>query len=224
MSEEQHGSGNLAWMVEVRQLSGRYGRTVAVDQVSLGVAPGEVYPLLGRNGAGKSSLLRCLLGQQREARGQARLCPRDAWRARQHVLRRVGVIPEESDLPPALGAGALAEFAARPYPMWDAQFVRERLARQGVGQDMPVAKLSRGQRAQLLLTLALGHHPAVLVLDDPTLGLDVVARREVWDSLIVELADRGTTVFLTTHDVAGVEGVADRSAFWRAGGCSLTSR
>lgn len=210
MSEEQRASGKVDWMVEVRELTARYGRTVAVDRVSLRVAPGEVYVLLGRNGAGKSSLVRCLLGLQRPAEGRALLCGQDAWRARHHALRQVGVVPEESDLPPALCARALAEFAARLYRTWDAAFVRERLERQGVPHDVPVAQLSRGQRAQLLLTLALGHRPAVLVLDDPTLGLDAVARREVWDSLIVELADRGTTVFLTTHDVAGVEGVANR--------------
>ncbi len=210
MSEEQRRGGEGDWMVEARQLTIRYGRTVAVDGVSLRVAPGEVYVLLGRNGAGKSSLVRCLLGLQRPARGQALLAGQDAWRARHRVLQRVGVVPEESDLPPALSAQVLAAFHARLYPSWDAGLVRERLERQGVPLDVPVSKLSRGQRAQLSLTLALGHHPAVLVLDDPTLGLDAVARREVWDGLIVELADRGTTVFLTTHDVAGVEGVAER--------------
>ncbi len=210
MSEAQKESTGSQWTVEARQLTIRYGRTVAVDGVSLRVAPGEVYVLLGRNGAGKSSLVRCLLGLQRPACGQALLAGQDAWRARHRVLQRVGVVPEESNLPPGLSAQVLAAFHAHLYPSWDAGFVRERLERQGVPLDVPVSKLSRGQRAQLSLTLALGHHPAVLVLDDPTLGLDAVARREVWDSLIVELADRGTTVFLTTHDVAGVEGVADR--------------
>lgn len=208
MSKKQRASGTVDWMVEVHELTVRYGRTVAVDRVRLRVAPGEVYVLLGRNGAGKSSLVRCLLGLQRPAEGRALLCGLDAWHARHHALRQVGVVPEESDLPPALSARVLAGFAARLYPRWDAEFVRQRLERHGVPWDVPVAKLSRGQKAQVLLTLALGHRPALLVLDDPTLGLDAVARREVWDSLIVELSDRGTTVFLTTHDVAGVEGVA----------------
>jgi ABC-2 type transport system ATP-binding protein len=188
----------------------RYGRTVAADAVSLQVAPGSVYALLGRNGAGKSSLVRCLLGQQKPNSGTARLFDADAWTSRVAAMARVGVVPEEPDVPPETTARAAAAFCARLYPRWDAAGFAERLARFGVPVDVPAGRLSKGQRGQLELALALAPAPELLVLDDPTLGLDVVARREFWEELVGDLADRGTTVLLTTHDLAGVEGIAER--------------
>ena len=88
--------------------------------------------------------------------------------------------------------------------------MRARLERTRVPVDVPFGQLSKGQKGAVMLALALGHAPELLVLDDPTLGLDVVARRMLYDELIGELADRGTTVLLTTHDLAGVEVLADR--------------
>jgi len=188
----------------------RYWKTVAADQVTLQVARGSVYALLGRNGAGKSSLVRCLLGQQKPAAGTARLFGADAWTSRVAAMARVGVVPEEPDVPPEMTARAAGEFCARLYPRWDVVGFSERLARFGVPVEVPAGRLSKGQRGQLALALALAPGPELLVLDDPTLGLDVVARKEFWEELVGDLADRGTTVLLTTHDLAGVEGIAER--------------
>jgi len=194
----------------VERLTVRYGTTVAVADVSLAVAAGEVVALLGRNGAGKSSLARCLLGQQRPTAGTARLFGADAWTTRTAAMRRTGVVPETPDLPPAMDAEQLSVFCAALYPRWDAAAVAARLAAFQVPRRQPVGRLSKGQRAQLSLAFALGHSPELLVLDDPTLGLDAVARRAVFSELIADLADRGTTVLVTTHDLAGIEGIADR--------------
>jgi len=188
----------------------RYGRTVAADAVSLAVAPGEVYALLGRNGAGKSSLVRCLLGLQKAAAGSARLFGEDSWRRRVRVAARLGFVPEECDVPPEMSARDAAAFCAPLYPRWDATGFAARLERLGVPDRVPAGRLSRGQRTQLALALALAPAPELLVLDDPTLGLDAIARRELWEELVGELAERGVTVLLTTHDLAGVEGIADR--------------
>jgi ABC-2 type transport system ATP-binding protein len=197
-------------LIEVQDLSVRYGRRPALDGVSLAVPAGTVYALLGRNGAGKSSLVRCLLGEQKPAAGRALLLGRDVWRERASILREVGVVPESPEAPPAMTARQLARFCSRLYPGWDDDGVRERLRRFGVPDDVPFGRLSRGQKGQVALTLALAPSPRLLILDDPTLGLDAVARRSVFEELILELADRGTTVFLTSHDLAGVEGIADR--------------
>ena len=188
----------------------RYGRAVAADGVTFGVDAGQVYALLGRNGAGKSSLVRCLLGMQKPSAGTALLFGADAWRTRVAAMARVGFVPEESDVPPELSARAAAAFCAPLYPHWDAAGVDERLKRFGVPAHVPSGRLSKGQRKQLALALALAPAPELLVLDDPTLGLDAIARREFWEELVGELADRGTTVLLTTHDLAGVEGIAQR--------------
>jgi ABC-type multidrug transport system ATPase subunit len=169
-----------------------------------------VYALLGRNGVGKSSLLRCLLGQQRASTGVARLFGRDSWRSRQSLMERVGYVPEEPDAPPELNARELALFCGRLNVRWDQPAVLARLERFQVPLATAFRSLSKGQKGAVMLALALGHDPELLLLDDPTLGLDVVARRAVFGELIGELADRSTTVLLTTHDLAGVEGVADR--------------
>jgi ABC-2 type transport system ATP-binding protein len=125
-------------------------------------------------------------------------------------MKRVGVVPEEPDAPPTMTASALVSFSASLYPGCDASATRARLQRTQVPADVPFGRLSKGQKGAVMLALALGHAPDLLVLDDPTLGLDVVARRMLYDELIGELADRGTTVLLTTHDLAGVEALADR--------------
>jgi ABC-type multidrug transport system ATPase subunit len=203
--------------IEVTELTVRYGRRLALDGVTLAVAPGSVYALLGRNGAGKSSLVRCLLGEQRPAAGRVQLLGRDAWRRRAAILAEVGVVPEEPDAPPAMSARRLSRFCSRLYPTWDAARMAERLRRFDVPQDLPFGRLSKGQKGQVALALALAASPRLLVLDDPTLGLDPVARRAVFQELIDELAERGTTVFLTTHDLAGVERIADRVGILREG-------
>ena len=191
-------------------LTVRYGHRLALDQVSLEVPEGSVYALLGRNGAGKSSLVRCLLGEQKPAAGRALLLGRDVWRERAAILAEVGVVPEDPNAPPAMTARQLSRFCSRLYPRWDAAGVEARLKRFGVPSGTPFGKLSKGQKGQVSLALALASSPRLLVLDDPTLGLDAVARKAVFEELIGELADRGTTVFITTHDLAGVERIADR--------------
>jgi ABC-2 type transport system ATP-binding protein len=197
-------------LIEVAALTVRYGRRTALDSVAFTVPEGAVYALLGRNGAGKSSLVRCLLGAQQPAAGSVRLLGSDVWRRRASILREVGVVPEEPDAPPAMTVHQIAAFCARLYPRWNAARVDDRLRRFGVPVDVPFGRLSKGQKGQVSLTLALAPEPRLVILDDPTLGLDPLARRAVFEELIVDLADRGTTVFLTSHDLAGVEGIADR--------------
>ena len=195
----------------------RYGRTVALRDASLRVERGTVFALLGRNGAGKTSLVRCLLGHRRAARGRALLFGEDCWRRRAALLARVGVVPERSDAPPRMTAWRLGSFFARLYPSWDAAAYAARLARFEIPAGVPFGRLSKGQRSQVNLGLAMASRPDLLVLDDPTLGLDAVARRAIYDELIDELAERRTTVFLTSHDLDGIEGLADRVGFLRQG-------
>ena len=195
----------------------RYGRRTAVDAVSLELSEGTVHALLGRNGAGKSSLVRCLLGQQRPTAGRALLFGRDAWRHRASLMTQVGVVPEQPDAPPGATARQLARLCRPLYPHWDGGAFEERLRRFGVQADLPFGRLSKGQQGHVALALALAARPRLLVLDDPTLGLDAVARRAFFEELVGELADRGTSVLIATHDLAAVERIADRAAILAAG-------
>jgi ABC-2 type transport system ATP-binding protein len=204
-------------LVAIEELTVRYGKRQVLDRVSLAVPEGSVYVLVGRNGAGKSSLVRCLLGEQRPDSGRALLLGGDAWSERARLLRGVGVVPEEPDAPPAMTARQLARFCSGLYDSWDGAGLSERLERFGVPDDVPFGQLSKGQKGHVFLSLCLAGSPRLLILDDPTLGLDPVARRAVFDELIVDLSERGTTVFLTSHDLAGVEGIADRIGLLQGG-------
>jgi ABC-type multidrug transport system, ATPase component len=196
--------------IQISDLTVRYGRTLAVDSAALSVVRGAVYALVGRNGAGKSSLVRCLLGQQKPQRGSVTLFGEDAWSRRPALMQRIGIVTEDADAPPEMSVAAIARFCARLYDKWDQASVDARLRTFGVPLTSRFGSLSKGQKKQVALALALAISPELLVLDDPTLGLDVVARKSLFEEVIGDLADRGTTIFITTHDLAGVETFADR--------------
>ena len=197
-------------VVKLDGLTVRYGKLTAVDDLSLEVPKGGVFALLGRNGSGKSSTVRCLLGQQRPTSGRTQILGFDSWKKRRRAMERVGVVPENPDVPPDTTADRVEKFMARVTPFWRSANYFDRLESLGVPRKQRFARLSKGQQRQLALALAMAGSPRLLVLDDPTLGLDAVARRKLYEELVGELADRGTTVFLTTHDLTGVEAIADQ--------------
>ena len=203
--------------VVVDHLTVRYGKTTAVDDVSFSVTAGQVYALLGRNGAGKSSTISCLIGQRKAASGECRIFDLDTWRSRRHVMARVGIVPETPDIPPGASARELGRFLGRIRPVWNAEDYEDRLERVSVPRRLPSGSLSKGQRRQLALAAALATEPEVLILDDPTRGLDAVVRRTLFEELVGELADRGITVLVTTHDLTGIEGIADRVGIMQKG-------
>jgi len=204
-------------VIKIDNVSVHYGKAIAVDDVSLSVAPGSVYALLGRNGAGKTSLVRCLLGQQKPSQGAVTIFGRNVWTDRARLMSRVGVVPEDPDAPPEMTTAEIVRFCARLYPRWDSAGVAARLRLFDVPQAVPYGRLSKGQKRQVLLSIVLAGSPELLVLDDPTLGLDVVARKELFEELVTDLAERGTTVVVTTHDLPGIEAIADRVAILKGG-------
>ena len=192
----------------IRDVTLRYGRTTALDRLDLHVPEGAVYALLGRNGSGKSSLVKALLGHRKPDGGVLEIDGLDPWKARHRLMGRIAATPETPDAPPAMKVGEIGDFVGSFYPSWDNAGFRSRLDRFGIPSTKTFGALSRGQKGLVMLSLALAQKPALLLLDDPTLGLDPVARRFVFDELIGELADRGTTVLLTTNDLEGIERIA----------------
>ncbi|HVS14193.1 MAG TPA: ABC transporter ATP-binding protein [Thermoanaerobaculia bacterium] len=203
--------------VELDALDVRYGRVRALNGVSLRVEPGSVYALLGRNGAGKSSLIRCLLGHRPPSAGSVRLLGRSPWRQRAALMEEVAVVPERPDLPLHSSPLAVARFVAGVRRRFDLAGFLARLERLGVPARRPFRTLSRGQQTTTALALALASEPALLVLDDPTLGLDTVARRALYAELIETLAGGETTLLVTTHDLAGIERIATHVGILRHG-------
>jgi len=209
---------NAETAIRISALTVRYGRKTAVDDVTLAVPKGSIYALLGRNGAGKSSLVRCLVGQQKPTAGAVEIFGEDVWKRRGALMERVGVVSEEADAPPDMRVDQLAAFSRSLYSRWDQAAFDDRLRRFGITSRGKYGDLSKGQKKQVSLALALAASPELVVLDDPTLGLDVVARKSLFEEVIAEMADRGITVLITTHDLAGVEAIADRVGILAAGG------
>lgn len=208
-------------MVEVDSLAIRYGGLRVLDDVSFELGDGQVLALVGRNGVGKSSLVRCLLGQQKPRDGRVRVFGLDPWRRRALVMRRVGAVLDVPDAPPRRSVRAIGRLVGRLEPRWDAAFFDSRLERFGVPADALFGSLSRGQATQSMLSLALAARPDLLILDDPTLGLDVLARREVVGELIDELAERGTPMLVASHDFVGLERLATHVALLDRRGVTL---
>ncbi|MBN1247113.1 MAG: ABC transporter ATP-binding protein [Anaerolineae bacterium] len=197
-----------------------YGDVVAVDDISFVVAPGEVFGLLGPNGAGKTSTLECLEGIRQPTAGTLDVMGVDPTRDGRKLRNLIGVQLQSSGLPATMRADeAMAFFSAYHgvAPRYDL------LDRLGLAEkrDSQYAELSTGQQRRLALALAIAHRPKVVLLDEPTAGLDVASRSELHD-LIRELQAEGTTIVLATHDMAEAEKMADRVAILLHGRLAAT--
>jgi ABC-2 type transport system ATP-binding protein len=189
------------------QVSRRYGDVLALDRVDLTVRAGELVGLLGPNGAGKSTLINLLVGLRRPTAGRVELFggdPRDPARRRQ-----LGVTPQETGMPGTLRVGEVVDFVAAHYP--DPLPRAELLDRFGLAEQVrrQTGGLSGGQKRRLALALAFVGRPRLVVLDEPTTGLDVEARRELWEAVRAYHADGGT-VLLTSHYLEEIEALAHR--------------
>lgn len=184
------------------------GRTVVLDELNLSVASGAVTAVLGRNGAGKSSLMACLAGLAPLAQGQARVLGLDPWRDRRRLFERLAYVPEVPDAPANVRVRDLLAFDRAVCPHFDEVAAKRRIDRADIALGALAGALSRGQKTQLALALALAREPELLLLDDPTLGLDPLARRTLLDELVDTLAERGPTVVVATHDLDLAERLA----------------
>jgi ABC-2 type transport system ATP-binding protein len=188
------------------------------------VAPGEVFALLGRNGAGKTTALRILLGFLAPHQGQARLLGRDSRALTPADRDRIGYVAEGHRLYDEMRIGVAVAFEAATRPRFDRKVAEHALARCGLDSKQRIGFLSRGQRAQVALLLAAAGQPDLLVFDDPAMGLDVAMRRELLDVLIELLASRGCAVLFSTHILTDVERMADRVGILHGGQLVVNAR
>ncbi|MCU0254443.1 MAG: ABC transporter ATP-binding protein, partial [Acidobacteria bacterium] len=174
-------------------------RRVALDRVSLAVEPGEVIALVGRNGAGKTTALRLANGVLWPDSGTVRVLGLDPARDGLAVRARVALLSEESALYPSMTVGEILRFGAALAPRWDARRAGEFTERLALDPRAKIRALSRGTKAKVALALAIGARPEVLLLDDPTAGLDPLVRREVLEGILAAIHDEGGAVVYASH-------------------------
>ena len=188
----------------------RFGRTVALDRVDLRIPPGAVVGLVGRNGAGKTTALRLVTGVLHADGGSIRVLGLDPRAQGRQVRTRVSLLAEESSLYPWMTVGEIVGFAAGLHPRWDSSYAEQVRARLDLDPSRRIAALSRGTRAKVALLLAVAPRPDVLLLDDPTSGLDPLVRREIVEALIEAVPESGGAVVYASHLLHDLERVVDR--------------
>ena len=196
--------------IETRKLTKLYGGKPAVHELSLRVPTGCVYGFLGRNGAGKSTAIRMLTGMVRPDAGEARLLGEDVSQMPPEARRRIAYIAEGHPLYGWMTIDGLERFLQPFHPGWNGTLFAEVIEHFELPRRKKLRTFSNGQRAQVSLAAAIAPDPELLILDDPTLGLDTVVRRDFLESLIQIIHREGRTIFFSSHVLGDVERVADR--------------
>jgi ABC-2 type transport system ATP-binding protein len=198
--------------MELRDLTRRFGKRLALDQVTLTLQRGSVLGLVGVNGSGKTTLIKHVLGLLAAQSGSVRVFGLDPVADPVGVLSRIGYLSEDCDLPGWMRIGELLRYTGAFYRTWDSTYA-ERLCRDfGLDLSLRVRALSRGQRARAGLVTALASRPELLVLDEPSAGLDPLARRDILAAIVRTVASEGRTVLFSSHLLDEVERVADHVA------------
>lgn len=196
--------------VATHQLTVRYGREVALDGVELRVPEGAVYVLIGTNGAGKSTALKVLLNLERADAGRAEVFGLDTAARGAEVRARIGYVAEQHEQDYGwMTCGRVIRHVAAHYPDWDHAYAGHLIGIFNIRLERKAGTLSKGEARRLQFVLALAHRPPLLLLDEPTDGLDPLVRKRTLAQLAEHLADTPTTVVMATHHIHEVEGLAD---------------
>ena len=196
-------------VIDITGLTRRFGDKTALDSVSLSLPRGAVYGLVGANGAGKTTLIRHIMGLLRAEDGSVRVFGLDPVADPVAVLSRIGYLSEENDIPGWMRVDELIRYSRAFYPDWDDPYAEELRDAFALDPAAKIRTLSKGQKARMGLLIALAHQPDLLVLDEPSSGLDPIVRRDILGAVIRTIADEGRTVLFSSHLLEEVEQVAD---------------
>ena len=202
--------------IEARGLRKAYGTTVALDGVDLRVEEGRILGLIGPNGAGKTTALNAILGLT-PCQGELKVLGRNPWTERDELMRDVCFIADVAVLPRWLKVSQAVDYVAGVHPRFDRAKADAFLAKTSIPRDKKVGKLSKGMVAQLHLALVMAIDAKLLVLDEPTLGLDILFRKQFYDSLLNDYFDGKRTILVTTHQVEEIQHVLTNVAFINRG-------
>jgi ABC-2 type transport system ATP-binding protein len=196
-------------VINVSELTRRFGTKTALASVSLSMPRGAVYGLVGANGAGKTTLIKHILGLLRAESGSVRVFGIDPVADPVAVLSRIGYLSEENDVPGWMRVDELIRYSRAFYPAWDDAYAEELREAFALDPTEKIKNLSRGQKARVGLLIALAHRPELLVLDEPSSGLDPIVRRDILGAVIRTVANEGRTVLFSSHFLGEIEQVAD---------------
>ncbi|MCP1728367.1 ABC-2 type transport system ATP-binding protein [Natronospira proteinivora] len=203
-------------VIKANGLKKRYGRTEALSGVDLEVQPGSIVGLIGPNGAGKTSALKAILGLTR-FEGELEVMGQDPRRARQELMKDVCFIADVAVLPRWLKVRQALDFVEGIHPRFDRQRAEDFLDRTEIRRDRKVGQLSKGMITQLHLALIMAIDAKLLVLDEPTLGLDILYRKSFYENLLNDYFDGDRTILVTTHQVEEIEKILTHVMFIKAG-------
>jgi ABC-2 type transport system ATP-binding protein len=192
--------------IEARGLRKTFGTTVALDGIDLHVEEGRILGVIGPNGAGKTTALNAILGLT-PYEGELKVLGRDPWKARDELMRDVSFIADVAVLPRWIRVSQLLDYVAGVHPRFDRTKAEGFLAKTTIKRTKRVRELSKGMVTQLHLALVMAIDARLLVLDEPTLGLDILFRKQFYDSLLNDYFDRSRTIVVTTHQVEEVQDV-----------------
>src|SRR3989454_11072199 len=193
-------------VIEAHKLRKVFGTTVALDNVDLRVEEGRILGLIGPNGAGKTTALNAILGLT-SYEGELKVLGRDPWNSRDELMRDVSFIADVAVLPRWIRVSHLLDYVAGVHPQFDRAKAESFLTRTEIKRASKVRELSKGMVAQLHLAIVMAVDARLLVLDEPTLGLDILYRKQFYDSLLNDYFDRARTILVTTHQVEEVQDV-----------------
>jgi ABC-2 type transport system ATP-binding protein len=210
-------------VIAIADLSRRFGSRAALDGVTLSIPRGGVYGLVGANGAGKTTLIRHILGLLRAERGSVRVFGLDPVADPVGVLSRIGYLSEENDLPGWMRVDELIRYSRAFYPAWDDAYAEDLRRQFTLDPSSKIGTLSKGQKARAGLLVALAYRPELLVLDEPSSGLDPVVRRDILEAIIRTIGHEGRTVLFSSHLLDEVERVADHVTMINDGRIALSA-
>ena len=196
-------------VIKLENISRRYGTKLALDHVSLEVPRGVVLGLVGANGAGKTTLIKHVLGLLRAKEGTARVFGLDPVTHPVEVLSRIGYLSEDRDLPPWMSVEELLRYSPAFYPHWDSAYAESLREQFHLASSARIRTLSKGELAKAGLLVALAHRPELLVLDEPSSGLDPIVRRELLEAVVRSVVSEGRTVLFSSHLLDEIARVSD---------------
>lgn len=205
------------YAIEISNLQKRFGKKQVLNGVDLRVPRGSIYGLLGRNGEGKTTTIKAMLGLLKFDGGQCSVLGLDSARDGVEIRSWVGYMAENQVMYDWMKIREICEWVSAFYPTWDPALSAELLARFDLDNNAKVGALSKGQSSKLALMLALAHRPQVMILDDPTLGLDPVARKDFLREIIGQLQDRQITVLFSSHLLYEIDPICDHVAILDGG-------